>query len=152
MAVSSLSSVLPVSFSWSLGTAPETDQRLCLIHSELSRREDRELCDYWTLMSISLIQQCVAVTRQVCYVLCLITWEPVMPAFIDHEGYSCIFHEGRHFVIKKCHRFRCADCLERPGLDNSEMFALVCANPLGFIKCVVREPRRRSNKRALPSA
>lgn len=34
MAVSVLSSVLAVSFSWSTGTAPETDQRLGLIHSE----------------------------------------------------------------------------------------------------------------------
>lgn len=101
MARSSLSSVLPVSFSWSLDTVPESDQRLCLIHSESSRK-DRELCDYWMLTSVSLIQQYGAVTQWVAYVLCLITWDPVIQAFIDHEEYYyCIFYEREEILWSK---------------------------------------------------
>lgn len=79
MAKSTLSSVLPVSFSWSLDTVPESDQRLCLIHSESSRKEDRELCDYWMLTSVSLIQQYGAVTQWVAYVLYV--WSPGIQSY-----------------------------------------------------------------------
>lgn len=102
MAVSVLFSVLPVSFCQSLGTAPETDQRLTLIHSEWSRRRDRELCDYWTL-TLYQFQSFynAAVTHKVYYALRLITWDPVVRVLlIMREILAFFMRERRNFVIK----------------------------------------------------
>lgn len=43
----------------------------------------------------------MAVTHRVYYALCLITWDPVVQAFIDHKGNSCIFHEGEEILWSK---------------------------------------------------
>lgn len=44
---------------------------------------------------------------------------------IDHEGYSCILHEGNTFCDQKCHWLKSTDCLERPELEKQKRHALV---------------------------
>lgn len=95
---------LSVSFCWSVGTVPGSDQSLALIHSEWSRRGDTGLCDYWTL---SLYQfQSFNHSRMSCpaqgarYARSDHRGDRHMGA-IDHERYLCIFHGlGIYFMIK----------------------------------------------------
>lgn len=96
MAVSVLSSVLPVSFCLSLGTAPETDQSLTLIHSEWSRRRDRELCDYWTL---TLYQFQSFYSTRLSHTRCIThsVWSPTI------QSYGCYWSWGifLHFLMRE---------------------------------------------------
>ncbi len=102
MAVSVLSSVLPVSFCRSLGTAPETDQRLTLIHSEWSRRRDRELCDYWTL---TLYQFQSFYNTRLSHTRCIMhsVWSPGIQSYGRYWSWGIFLHFSwgrRNFVIK----------------------------------------------------
>lgn len=92
---------LSVSFCWSVGTVPGSDQSLALIHSEWSRRGDTGLCDYWTL---SLYQfQSFNNSRMSCpaqgarYARSDHRGDRHMGA-IDHERYLCIFH-GQEYIL-----------------------------------------------------
>lgn len=102
MALSVLSSVLPVSFCWSLGTAPETDQRLTLIYSEWSRRRDRELCDYWTS---TLYQFQSFYNTWLSHTRCIMhsVWSPGIQSYGCYWSWEIFLHfswGGINFVIK----------------------------------------------------
>lgn len=102
MSVSVLSSVLPVSFCRSLGTVPETDQRLTLIHSEWSRRRDRELCDYRTL---TLYQFQSFYNTRLSHTRCIMhsVWSPGIQSYGRYWSWGIFLHFSwgrRNFVIK----------------------------------------------------
>lgn len=118
MIVPVLSSVLSPSFCRPLGTVPEIDQRLTLIHSEWSRRRDRELCDYWKLTMYQL--QSLYNTR-LSRTRCIMdsVWSPgiIWMSMIMRDILASFLRENT-FCDQKSHCLKCAVCHERSELES----------------------------------